>query len=166
MAGLRGVDRRTQPGYPDAPRRSRPYRHRGLTLPLAAACTNGPTEPVKSPEAGAGQETTTDVPAGGRVAANSPLAGKDERAGTVRDFAGDDPGKAWDYDYVRNQVMELAAAGRYNLQETLAEAVYVLLAAMRGVKALRVTTAKPDIYGDARGVGVEFASFNVAAPGD
>jgi dihydroneopterin aldolase len=35
---------------------------------------------------------------------------------------------------------------------------------MRGVKALRVTTSKPDIYGDAKGVGVEIASFKGAAP--
>ena len=78
--------------------------------------------------------------------------------------AGDDPALAWDYDFVRNQVVELATARRYNLQETLAEAVYMRLAAMRGVKALRVTTSKPDIYDDAKGVGVEFASFKGAAP--
>ena len=78
--------------------------------------------------------------------------------------ARDEPGLAWDYDYVRNQVVELAAAGRYNLQEAFASAVYERLAAMRGVRALRVTTSKPDIYGDARGVGVEFASFNGSAP--
>jgi len=76
----------------------------------------------------------------------------------------DDPDQAWDYDYVRNQVMELAGARRYNLQETIAEAIYLRLAAMRGVKALRVTTSKPDIYEDARGVGVEFASFRGVAP--
>ncbi len=64
-----------------------------VAIPLAAACTSGPTEPVKTPEAGAGKETATDAPAGGRVAANSPLAGKDEASGTVRAFAGDDPGK-------------------------------------------------------------------------
>jgi len=77
---------------------------------------------------------------------------------------GDDPGLAWDYDYVRNQVIELAGSGRYNLQETLAQAIYMRLAAMRGVKALRVTTSKPDIYQDAKGVGVEFASFAGEAP--
>lgn len=78
--------------------------------------------------------------------------------------AADDPAFAWDYDYVRNQVVELAGAGRYNLQETFAQALYERLAAMRGVRALRVTTSKPDIYGDARGVGVEFASFKGSAP--
>ena len=76
----------------------------------------------------------------------------------------DDPAQAWDYDHVRNQVIELAGARRYNLQETLAEAIYMRLASMRGVKALRVTTSKPDIYPDANGVGVEFASFRGEAP--
>jgi dihydroneopterin aldolase len=77
---------------------------------------------------------------------------------------GDDPAAAWDYDHVRNQVVELAGARRYNLQETLAEAIYMRIAAMRGVKALRVTTAKPDIYPDAHGVGVRIASFNGDGP--
>ena len=72
----------------------------------------------------------------------------------------DDPTAAWDYDYLRTEVQALAAARRYNLQETLAHAIYRRFAAMRGVKALRVATAKPDIYPDARGVGVEIASYN------
>ncbi len=76
----------------------------------------------------------------------------------------DDPSSAWDYDYLRGQVIELATARRYNLQETLAESIYERLAAMRGVKALRVSTSKPDVYPDAGGVGVEFASFAGAAP--
>ena len=65
---------------------------------------------------------------------------------------------------MRAQVKELSSARRYNLQETLAAAIYDRFAAMRGVKALRVTTAKPDIYKDAAGVGVQFASFNGDAP--
>jgi len=72
----------------------------------------------------------------------------------------DDPSAAWDYDYLRTEVQALAAARRYNLQETLAHAIYQRFAAMRGVKALRVATAKPDIYPDARAVGVEIASFD------
>lgn len=74
--------------------------------------------------------------------------------------ADDDPAQAWDYDYLRTQVRALATARRYNLQETLAHAIYQRFAAMRGVKALRVATTKPDIYADARGVGVEIASGN------
>jgi dihydroneopterin aldolase len=76
--------------------------------------------------------------------------------------AGDDPGLAWDYDYIREQVVELAGARRYNLQETLAHAIYLRLAAMRGVSALRVRTAKPDVYPDTAGVGVEYASSPTA----
>ena len=71
----------------------------------------------------------------------------------------DNPAAAWDYDYLRTEVQALAVARRYNLQETLAHAIYERVAAMRGVKALRVATAKPDIYPEARGVGVEVASF-------
>jgi dihydroneopterin aldolase len=78
----------------------------------------------------------------------------------------DDPANAWDYDHVRHQVVELAGARRYNLQETLAEAIYERIAAMHGVRALRITTAKPDIYPDARGVGVEIASFKGVSPED
>ena len=78
--------------------------------------------------------------------------------------ADDDPQLAWDYDFVRSQVIELAGARRYNLQETLASAVYMRLASLRGVRALRVTTSKPDVYGDTSGVGVEYASFTGASP--
>lgn len=71
----------------------------------------------------------------------------------------DDPAEAWNYDVVREQVEELAGARRYNLQETLVNAIYNRIAAMRGVKALRVMTVKPDTYPDARGIGFELASF-------
>ena len=71
----------------------------------------------------------------------------------------DDPAHAWDYDHVRTLVRELAGERRYNLQESLARAIYQRVAAMHGVKALRVLTSKPDVYPDAKGVGVEIASF-------
>jgi dihydroneopterin aldolase len=76
----------------------------------------------------------------------------------------DDPAFAWDYDYLRERIEELATARRYNLQESLAHALYDRFAAMRGVRALRVVTAKPDIYPEARAVGVELASFTGFAP--
>ena len=72
----------------------------------------------------------------------------------------DNPSHAWDYDFLRAEVQELAATGRYNLQETLAHAVFDRIAAFRGVKAVRVRTSKPDVYPDAHGVGVEIASFS------
>jgi dihydroneopterin aldolase len=71
----------------------------------------------------------------------------------------DDPERAWNYDFLRTEVEEIASSRRFNLQETLAHAVFDRLAAFRGVRALRVRTSKPDVYPDAHGVGVEIASF-------
>lgn len=73
--------------------------------------------------------------------------------------ADDDPERAWNYDFLRTEVEEIASSRRFNLQETLAHAIFDRLAAFRGVRALRVRTSKPDIYPDAHGVGVEIASF-------
>lgn len=66
---------------------------------------------------------------------------------------------AWNYDFLRVEINALIADRRFNLQETVARAVYDLVAARRGVLALRVATRKPDIYPDCKGVGVELASF-------
>lgn len=76
----------------------------------------------------------------------------------------DRPQAAWDYDLLRNEIIRLAGERRYNLQETLVHAIYNRLAAIRGVGALRVRSSKPDIYPDARAVGVEIASFPGLAP--
>ena len=76
----------------------------------------------------------------------------------------DDPVHAWNYDYLKNEVIRIAQERRYNLQESLAHAIFERVAAYRGVKALRIKTAKPDIYPDAKGVGVEIASFAGEAP--
>ena len=78
--------------------------------------------------------------------------------------ADDNPQSAWDYDFLRNEVIRLAGARRYNLQETLVQAIYQRLSAMRGIKALRISSAKPDIYDDARKVGIEIASFAGLTP--
>lgn len=71
----------------------------------------------------------------------------------------DDPSRAWNYDFLRLEVEEIAAARRYNLQETLAHAVFDRISEFRGIRAVRVRTSKPDVYPDAHGVGVEIASF-------
>ena len=73
--------------------------------------------------------------------------------------ATDEAADAWDYDFLRREIGTLVAGARFNLQETLARAIYDLVAARRGVTALRVSTRKPDIYPDCAGVGVELASF-------
>ncbi|TRW18401.1 dihydroneopterin aldolase [Glacieibacterium frigidum] len=72
---------------------------------------------------------------------------------------GDDPAEAWDYDRLRTAILGLTQGRRFNLQETVAHAIYDLIAARRGVTALRISTRKPDIYPDCAAVGVELASF-------
>ena len=71
----------------------------------------------------------------------------------------DEAGSAWDYDFLRTEIGSLVAGRRFNLQETLVREIYDLVAARRGVTALRVSTRKPDVYPDCGGVGVELASF-------
>ena len=73
---------------------------------------------------------------------------------------GDDPSRAWNYDFLRTEIQEIAAARRYNLQETLAKAIFERIAAFRGIRALRLRLSKPDVYPDAHGVGVEIATFS------
>ena len=74
--------------------------------------------------------------------------------------ANDDPAAAWNYDFLRVEVAEIAGSRRWNLQETLAHAIFERVAAFRGIRALRVRLSKPDVYPDAHGVGVEIASFS------
>ncbi len=78
--------------------------------------------------------------------------------------ADDDPARAWDYDVVVQAVRSLATSRRYNLQETLAHAIFARIASLHGISNLKVSTTKPDVYPDARGVGVEIASFHGTAP--
>ena len=73
--------------------------------------------------------------------------------------ASDERASAWDYDFLRTEIGALAQGRRFNLQETFVREIYDLVAARRGVTALRVSTRKPDIYPDCAGVGVELASF-------
>lgn len=71
----------------------------------------------------------------------------------------DSAAAAWNYDGLHRAIRDLAAGRRFNLQETLAREIYDLVAARKGVTALRVATRKPDIYPDCSGVGVDLASF-------
>jgi dihydroneopterin aldolase len=73
--------------------------------------------------------------------------------------ADDRPSGAWDYDFLRTEIGTLIEGRRFNLQETVARAIYDLVAARRGVTGLRVATRKPDIYPDCAGVGVELTSY-------
>ncbi len=74
--------------------------------------------------------------------------------------ADDDPGQAWNYDFLREEIRRIASSRRFNLQETLCHALFERFAAMHGVANLRIAISKSDIYADAAGVGVEIASFD------
>ncbi len=76
----------------------------------------------------------------------------------------DDPARAWDYDVVVQAVRSVTTTRRYNLQETLVHAIFARIAALHGISALKVSSTKPDVYPDARGVGVEIASFRGLVP--
>lgn len=66
---------------------------------------------------------------------------------------------AWDYDFLRTEILALVAGRRYNLQEMMARDIYTLVAARAGVKGLRIATSKPDVYPDCAAVGVDLSSF-------
>jgi dihydroneopterin aldolase len=75
-------------------------------------------------------------------------------------FASEDTAAAaWNYDFLRAEILRMTQGRRFNLQETLAREIYDLVAARQGVTGLRVSTRKPDIYPDCAGVGVEISSF-------
>lgn len=66
---------------------------------------------------------------------------------------------AWDYDFLRSEILAMVDGRRFNLQETLAREIYTLVAARAGVKGLRISISKPDVYPDCAAVGVELSSF-------
>ena len=75
-------------------------------------------------------------------------------------FAAEDTqAAAWNYDFLRTEIRRMTTGRRFNLQETLVREIYDLIAARQGVKALRVSARKPDVYPDCAGVGVEISSF-------
>lgn len=66
---------------------------------------------------------------------------------------------AWNYDFLRTEIRRMTTGRRFNLQETLAREIYELIAARQGVRGLKVSTRKPDVYPDCAGVGVEISSW-------
>ena len=60
-----------------------------------------------------------------------------------------------DYDFIRGVVRQRTAAGHINLQETLCDQIAADLLDNPHVEAVRVATAKLDVYPDCDAVGVE-----------
>ena len=60
-----------------------------------------------------------------------------------------------DYDFVRELIARRIARGHVELQETLCDDLAAQLLAHPQVRAVRLSTQKPDVYPDCAGVGVE-----------
>ncbi|MFL6657623.1 MAG: dihydroneopterin aldolase [Massilia sp.] len=60
-----------------------------------------------------------------------------------------------DYDFMRETIARRMAQGHVHLQETLCDDVVRSMLAHPNVRAVRVSTMKPDVYPDCEGVGVE-----------
>ncbi len=60
-----------------------------------------------------------------------------------------------DYDFVREVIAARLSRGHVELQETLCDDLAAQLLAHPQVRAVRLSTQKPDVYPDCAGVGVE-----------
>jgi dihydroneopterin aldolase len=68
-----------------------------------------------------------------------------------------------DYDFMRGTIANRMAQGHVHLQETLCDDVVRAMLAHPSVRAVRVSTMKPDVYPDCEGVGVEVFQIKEAA---
>ena len=68
-----------------------------------------------------------------------------------------------DYDFIRNTIEARVSTGHIQLQETLCDDVARVLLAHPKVRAVQVSTQKPDVYPDCEAVGVEVLHFKERA---
>jgi dihydroneopterin aldolase len=68
-----------------------------------------------------------------------------------------------DYDFIRNTIAQRMSHGHVQLQETLCDDIVREMLAHPSVRAVRVSTMKPDVYPDCEGVGVEVFKIKEAA---
>ena len=62
---------------------------------------------------------------------------------------------ALDYDFIRAGIMAIVKNRHFNLQETLCQEILELCLARGGVRRVKVSTRKPDVYPDCRSIGFE-----------
>ena len=67
-----------------------------------------------------------------------------------------------DYDFIRVTIRHRLEQGHINLQETLVDDIARSLLAHPAVRAVRVSSEKPDVYSDVDAVGVEVLHFKEA----
>jgi dihydroneopterin aldolase len=68
---------------------------------------------------------------------------------------GDQLDEVVDYDFMRDTIARRMAQGHIHLQETLCDDVARAMLTHPKVRAVRVSTEKPDVYPDCESVGVE-----------
>lgn len=68
-----------------------------------------------------------------------------------------------DYDFIRETIVQRVAQGHTQLQETLCDEIARTLLAHPKVRAVQVSTQKPDVYTDCDSVGVEVLHFKERA---
>lgn len=70
-----------------------------------------------------------------------------------------DPGDkiehALDYDFLRQGIAALAEDRHFNLQETLCQEILDFCLQRPGLKRVKVSTRKPDVYPDCKSIGFE-----------
>ena len=66
---------------------------------------------------------------------------------------------ALNYDLIRETILQIATARHFDLQETLARALFDALRSLDGVIGLRVRTAKPDAYADCRQIAYQLSDL-------
>ena len=67
-----------------------------------------------------------------------------------------------DYDFIRLTIRHRLEQGHINLQETLVDDIARSLLAHPAVRAVRVSSEKPDVYSDVDAVGIEVLHFKDA----
>ncbi len=68
-----------------------------------------------------------------------------------------------DYDFIRDTIVRRLSQGHTQLQETLCDDIARTLLAHPKVRAVQVSTQKPDVYPDCDAVGVEVLHFKERA---
>lgn len=75
---------------------------------------------------------------------------------------GDQLDEVVDYDFIRSTILRRTAEGHIHLQETLCDDIVTAMLLHPKVRAVRISTEKPDVYPDCQSVGVEVFKIKAA----
>ena len=65
-----------------------------------------------------------------------------------------------DYDRIRDTIRDIVGTRHFDLQETLARILFDALSELPDVVAVRVRTAKPDVYDDCETIAYELSNLS------